>query len=217
MKQQRALRAAVVGMAMALGGPACAQAPVDDGKDRERIQAERAAVEAGYVQQVQLCAKKFIVTSCVDEARAKRHAALARLDQQQAALDQAQRARRAAERLQEIDSKNSAEEALRRDQAARERSTHRRDVEEPKPPTTPSSAAPAHAARAASSDAERADEEARARRAYDLKQLQAEAHRQEVERRNAERARKAKQGAALPTPESPAASKALPKTDAPTN
>jgi colicin import membrane protein len=203
---------------MVLSAVARADAPADDASARERIRAERAAAEATYVQQVQACSTNFVVTSCVDEARAKRHAALTRLDRQQLMLDEALRAQRSTERLEAIDSKVSGEEARRREEAARDRSANRRDTEEPKPVALPPSAVAPRPARAASDNAQRAAQEARARRAYELKQLQAEAHRQEVERRNQERARKANPGAPLPLPAAStgsAASGVLPKTDGP--
>ena len=212
-------RARLTVLALLLGAVARAQAPAGDAMERDRIRAERAAAEALYAQQVQLCSQKFVVTSCVDAARAQRHAELTRLDREQQLLDEAQRAQRAGERLQAIESKRSGEEARLREEAARERSAKRRDTRDPKPAAAPSSVAPPHAGRAASSAAERAEAQARARRAYELKQLQAEAHRQEVARRNEERARNANPAAPLPTPTaSPAsaASASPPKTDAPT-
>lgn len=199
------LRVGVAGLAFAwafgLAGPARADAAADDAKQRERIRTEREAVQATYRQQVEECNTRFVVTSCVDAARAQRHAALDKLDKQQLVLDEARRAQRAAERTEAIESKVSGEEARRREEAARERSATRRDApaDAAKPAASAASAAP-RAARAASTPAERAQSEARARRAYELKQLQAEAHRQEVARRNQERAKKANPGAPLPVP-----------------
>jgi len=222
MKPCRACRAGWVGLAVAFSALAWAATPADDAGDRERIHAERAAAEAFYVQQVQVCRAQFIVTSCINEARAQRHATLARLDQQQLALDEARRTQRATERVQGIDSKLSGDEARRREEAARERSANRRGGDEPKQAAPPASGAPPHKAKAAGDPAQRAELETRAQHAYELKQLQAEAHRQEVAQRNRDRAGKANPGAPLPTPgaasAAPAASAAsavLPKAESP--
>jgi|APFre7841882630_1041343.scaffolds.fasta_scaffold47399_2 colicin import membrane protein len=208
-------RTRLICLALWLGAAAQAATPSGDAMERDRIRAERAAAEAAYVRQEQLCSQKFVVTPCVNAARAQRREALTRLDRQQQVLDEAQRAQRASERLKAIESKESGEEARRREEVARERSASRHDTEVLKPATASASAAPPHAARAASSGAERTEQEARARREYELKQSQAEAHRQEVARRNEERARKGNPGAPLPTPAASAASATPPKTDVP--
>jgi len=213
MKPLRAGRAGLISIVLLLGAAVWAGTP--DTTERERIRAERAAAQATYSQQVQRCSKEFLVTACVDAARAQRHAHMMRLDKQQQALDEALRAQRASERLQAIDSKLDGEEARRREEAARERSAARRSAEDPKPTAAPASATAPRSARAASSTAERTAQEARARRAYELKQLQAEAHRQEVARRNEEHARRTSAGAPLPGPAASAASAAVPKTDGP--
>ncbi len=212
-------RARLTVLALLIGAAARAQPPASDAMERERIRAERAAAEATYVQQVQLCGQKFVVTSCVEAARAQRHAELTRLDRERQALDDAQRAQRASERLQSIESKGSGEEARLREEAARERSAKRRDIEGPKSAAASASAVPPRTGRAASSAADRAEAQARARRAYELKQSQAEAHRQEVARRNEQRARKGNPAAPLPTPSASSASAASaspPKADAAT-
>ena len=212
MKLHRVQRQVLILLALVSGAAAHAQLPADDARERERVRAERAAAEAAYVQQVQVCSRQFVVTACVDAARAKRHQVLTGLDRQQAALDEARRKERAAQRLEMIESKVSGEEARRREDAARQRSANRGDAGQPRPAPAPASAPPQHAQHAASPGAQRAEQEARARRAYELKQLQAEAHRQEVERRNEQRSRKAKPAAPLPLP---AASAVMPMAAAP--
>lgn len=213
MKASSTGRVGRITIALLLGVAARAEPASGDAMERDRIRFERAAAEASYQQQVQLCSKEFVTTACVDAARAQRHAALMRLDKQQQVLDDARRKQRASERLQAIDSKVGGDEARRREAAAQERSANRRGSEDPVPAVAAASAAPPHNARVASSGAERAALEARARRAYELKQLQAEAHRQEVARRNEEQARKAKPAVSLPVPPASAASAVVPKTD----
>ncbi|MBP6776561.1 MAG: hypothetical protein KA151_04815 [Piscinibacter sp.] len=178
-----------------------AQSPADEEAQLERIRTERAAADAAYERKVQECAQRFIVTSCVDDARAERHAQHLRLDREQQVIDEARRQRRAAVRQQAIDSKSAGDAARQREAAASERSQARPAASQPvaKAAPAPASAA-ARDAKPAPSAAERAEQEARARRTYELKQLQAEAHRREVEERNAERARKTNPGKPLPAP-----------------
>lgn len=190
-----------VGLAFGLAAMAYAQTPADGAAQIARIRAERTAADAAYDARVRECAGVFAATACIDAARAQRHAAHLRLDQEQRVLDDAQRQRRAAARQQEIEAKISGEEAARREAAARARSEARAAAasEPAKVAPQPASAA-SRPAKPEVDPAERAAQEARARRAYELKQLQAEAHRREAEERNAARARKANPGAPLPVP-----------------
>ena len=202
-RSSRLRRALCAALALFTWLAAQAQAPADEARQAERIRAERAAADAVYERKVQECAALFAVTSCVDAARAERHAVQVRLDREQQVIDDAKRQRRAAERQRGIDSKLAGEESAKRESAARARSQARPAA------SAPAKAAPAPASGASSAArsakpqpdaALRAEQEARARRAYELKLLQAEAHRREVEQRNAERARKANPGAPLPLP-----------------
>jgi hypothetical protein len=190
--------------ALASWSAACvhAQVPADEAEQRAAIRAEREAAEALYREREAVCAKKFIVSSCVEAARLERHDTIKQLDLRQAALDDAQREARAAQRRAEIASKQAGEEARKREAQARERSADAQRggvVKQPAPPAA-KPATPARAGKAQPSPQERAAEEARARHAYALKQLEAEARRQEAARRNAEHARKTKQAAPLPVP-----------------
>ena len=180
---------------------ALAQTPADEEAQLERIRVERAAADAAYQRKALECAQRFIVSSCVDDARAERHAQHARLDREQQVIDEARRQRRAATRQQAIESKSAGEAAREREAAASARSLARPATSQPggRSASAPTSAA-ARSAKPAPSAAERSAQEARARRAYELKQLQAEAHRREVEERNAERARKTNPGKPLPVP-----------------
>lgn len=208
--QRPHLHAAALGalaLCLALGARAQASAPngspaADEARAAERIRVERAAAQADYERKVQACAGKFAVTSCVDAARAERHATLARLDREQLAIDEARRQRRAAERRGAIEDKLSGEEAARREAAARARSDSAAAAGSvaPKAAQVPASGARVRQPKPEPDASQRAAEEVRARNAYQLKLLQAEAHRREVEERNADRARKASPGASLPLP-----------------
>lgn len=182
--------------------PARAQVPADEAEQRAAIRVERDAAEALYREREAACGTKFIVSSCVEEARLQHHDTLKQLDLRQAALDDAQREARTAQRRAEIARKKSGDEARRRDAQASERSAEAKRGGAVKQPaaSSASAATPARQGKAQPSPEERAAEEARARHAYTLKQLQAEARRQEAARRNAEHANKTKQAAPLPVP-----------------
>lgn len=202
MKTRPSLLAASRALVLVAAGSATtAFAAGSDKAQRASIRSERTAAETLYQQDLQACSTRFVVTACVDEARVRRHAKLSELDRQQEVLDEAERTERAAERRRSIEQKASGEEARQREEAAR--AAARPAADAPRAAASAASAANASSARAPRppvDPAVRAEQETRARHAYELKQLQAEAHRQEVERRNQERARKANPGAPLPVP-----------------
>ena len=188
-------------IAVAAAGSARAEDPTaEEIRTVKRIRAERAEADAAYERKVKECAQQFVVSSCVEAARAERHAAHLRLDREQQALDEAKRLRRAEDRRNAIEAKTTGAEAQAREAAAQSRSQARSASEPTRAAPVPASGAASHAAKPVPDAAQRAEQEARARRAYELKQLQAEAHRREVEQRNAERARKTNPGAPLPVP-----------------
>lgn len=213
---RRHLAIAVAALASWGAAGAHAQVPADEAEQRAAIRAEREAAEALYREREAVCAKKFIVSSCVEAARLQRHDTIKQLDLRQAALDDARREARAAERRAEIASKESGEESRKREAQARERRADAQRggvVKQPAPPAA-KPPAPARAGKAQPSPQERAAEEARARHAYALKQLEAEARRQEAARRNAEHARKTKPAAPLPVPGEETTSSAAKSSDA---
>lgn len=97
--------------AWSFGWPAVAVA--DEGSE---IAAQRAAVQARYVEREQACKVRFAVTACIDAAKRERRTALDALRSRQLALDQRRRQDRADTRRREL-----AEKAA--DDAQRERST----------------------------------------------------------------------------------------------
>jgi hypothetical protein len=186
-------RAAIACLAAVYGAPSFAD---DAAAERQRIRAERAQVQARYADTVRECNRRFVVTSCVEGARAERRQALNRLSNQELVLDQAERRQRAAQRAADIRAKQAHDEAapraLPRALAAPEpASAPRLHLRVPRAPTSaghPPKLSP--------------QEEARNRAAFEQRQREAEAHRESVERRNAERAAKAKQPSRpLPLPE----------------
>ena len=178
-----------------------------DAAERERIVRERAEVQAAFQREETACQQNFLVTPCVDAARKTERDGLARLRREEVLLDEQARRQRAAERTQAIRERIGAdEERSRKDAAAAASAPPRRaersdlaetpghappprhDLPTPQPPVDP-----AARAAAAQENAERAAADRRA----------AQAHREAVERRNAERAKEGKVVAPLPTPPTP--------------
>ena len=93
---------------------ALATAATDDTAERQRIAAERAVVEQRFNAALAVCQTRFMVTDCLDRARAERRQALDQLQRQTLLLDDEKRRARAAQRLQAIQ---------RRDAEASQRST----------------------------------------------------------------------------------------------
>ncbi len=179
--------------------------------ERDRIKTERDQTEAAYVKRERECREKFVVTSCIEQARRDRRQTMERLRQQQEVLDEAQRKQRAAQRVDDIRTKVSTEEAKQRESANKARPRR----------AEPASAAPAASAAAsgptaiviseppsavakpASANASVAEMHARKEAAYEKRVEEARDHRAQVERRNAEKAASGKAPAkGLPTPAS---------------
>jgi len=191
-------------LAAALPAVSAAFTPEEERIERERIKSERAQVEAAYATRERECRDRFVVTSCIEGARRDRRQALERLRRQQEVMDEAQRKQRAAQRMEDIRSKIVDEDSKRPAVTVRQRrdGKPRDEPADRSPPERSASAAgPARAASQATA------QETKRRLDYASRQQEAKAHREAVERRNAERAAKGKRPAAtLPVPASAAAS-----------
>lgn len=184
---------------------------VSDEGERQRIALERQQSDAEFSRADVSCRARFVVAACLDEARKQHRNTHERLRLQLNMLDEAQRKQRAAERVDAIRAKVSAEEADRREVEAQSR---RQAVEQPaasapsgsraravdvakpvKPAPAPHPRSePRNTKRPMATDAQRVSE-------YQARQRAAQAHRDEVERRNAARAASGKKPAApLPVP-----------------
>lgn len=206
---------------------ALVQAPAGPAGERQRISGERAAVEARFKEQEAACQQRFAVTDCVNEAKKVRRNSLASLQRQGDMLDDAQRKQRAAWQRENISRKlegaqarerevvqrgsgaaasapvasaaatsaQVASAAARADAASTPRSTRK---EKPREPTRTSKA---HKAPLRPSNAERSANEAGAQARGAARGQAAQDHREAVERRNAERAKRGKKVEPLPTPD----------------
>lgn len=106
-------------LAIWLALPAAAQAPDEAAAERARIASERSRIEAGFEQAKRACYGRFAVNDCLAEARSKRREGLAALRAQEITLDDAQRQRRAAERMKELDERRESQARELEDARAR--------------------------------------------------------------------------------------------------
>jgi colicin import membrane protein len=203
-------------LAAGLSDPVRAQVVDARASEQQRITAERAAAETRFAERQRECQQRFVVTSCVDDAKRERSAALSQLRRRQSLLDDGQRDARTAERKEAIRQRTNAEAARARetkDRAGREPGAlidHPRHAERPAEAASEASSKPARDAEARGiaplmkGSQRTAQEEERSRATFDAAQRAAAAHRAEVEERNAKRAARHKPAAPLPLP--PAAS-----------
>jgi colicin import membrane protein len=207
-------------LAGALAGAPPAQAAAADDAERHRIAEERAAIEARYVARERECRDRFVVTSCVDDAKAERRHALDALRARQLKLDEEQRRARTAERSAELAAK--AADDARREQERAGRAASAAAPREPRPleprhappagPAASTSAArhdrpvashaPAKKPGAGETAEQRRENEERHRASFETRQQQANQHRQEVLDKSAQRQKDRPPAAALPVPAS---------------
>ena len=212
--KQRFLISICVGLA---GQGAWPTEPLAPGVEQQRIDVERRDADAAFNRRELECRARFAVTVCIDEARKNHHQSLERLRLQQFALDEAQRKQRAAQRLQGIREKGSAGESSQRNEAMPERSRPeaqpalpgQRDSGGPggvpEPATVPLRAPEKMPKRSA--EANRTAVEAQRRAEYQARLDAAQAHRDSVALRNAQRRASGRAPAAgLPVPSAASAS-----------
>ena len=179
--------------------PAFAAEPAaDDAQRRQRLAAERAVAQARHEAAARECQDAFVVTGCLDHAKAERRRTLDRIARDEVALDDAQRRRRAEERRERIAAKQKA--------AAARAAASAPDVQLREPRAAmPASGAPRPSRRAEPrSPEEQAAEEAAAKERAEQSQRRREraaAHEEAVNQRNAERAARKPPAAPLPVPQ----------------
>jgi colicin import membrane protein len=168
-----------------------AQEPAEVAAERSRIAAVRAEAQARYAAEEKACYVRFAVTDCVNEARARRRDALAVVRQQELALNDAERRRRTAQRLRELEERAAERRQHEAQQRAKAPAEHKerqeresraadkaaeRQAREAAPPRQPApvqrpagpAVSPAEAARNAADHNERV-QEAQARKERVLK------------------------------------------------
>lgn len=190
--------------AVLLAPAAASAAPDETAVQLERITRERAQVQREAQAAQAACAQQFAVTACVDRAKAERRQRLLQLDRERAVLDEAQRKRRAADRLAQLERREAVRVQQQPKITVRSRASAASAAADPAsvPAATPLPAAePTRDSAAAAADAQAATRAAAAaRRASD-----AATHRRTIEQRNLERAKQRPPAPPLPLP--PAASR----------
>ena len=167
-------------------------------QERQRIAAERQHAEQRFEAARKECETRFAVSSCIEQARSERRRTLEQLSARQAALDDAQRRQRAADRMRSISEKaRLADERA----AAPAASAVVRARRAPPAPRTASSAPVEPLPQVTPQDA------AQRREAREQREQEAAQHRDAVLRRNAERDARKPPSAPLPVPSAPAASR----------
>ena len=208
------LRTASVIAAAMLSCTVAVATPANDA-ERARLVQERAAIEAQYTSRHAECSQRFVVTSCVDDAKRDRRRGLDGLRARQIVLDESRRKERSTARRSEL-SGNAAE--LARREAARvsrpapaasdaghdepSRSAQpRQSIGQRPSPAKRHVGADDRASGAKSADsADRQAKEGRSRATFDARKQQAAEHRDEVLDKAAKRAQEHKPAAALPIP-----------------
>ena len=170
--------------------------------EHDRIAAERATANARLLAQERGCAARFIVADCVDDARKAHRSTVKGLRDQEIRLDEAKR-QAAAEARRKTIAENAQAQQSRASDALPEtpkirvrREPYFAEPAANPPPdevTTKRSSAPGVRG-------DRSAVEQRNREKYELRQRQAEAHREAVARRNRERAVGGKTVPPLPAP-----------------
>ena len=182
-------------LAVALLAPAAASvAPDEAAAHLERIARERALVEREAQAAQAACAPQFAVTACVDRVKAERRQRLLQLDRERAVLDEAQRKRRAADRLAQMERREAA-------RAQQQPKVTVRTREAAAPASAPLNPQPATAEPPRRVATEPADAQATTRAAAAARRAsEAAAHRSAIEKRNLERAKQRPPAKPLPPP-----------------
>ncbi|MEO7337122.1 MAG: hypothetical protein ABIV63_11125 [Caldimonas sp.] len=185
--------------------------PSDSSQERERITRERTEADAKFAARQRECRKRFVVTSCLEEASRERRETESRLKRERNEIDDAQRKTRAAERSAEIVRRQKEKATDLPNQSDREPKSHTRSRSIPEQqtvrPTDLSVRAPkqrdpssVRLRPAPGSQLRSSDEAERSRAAFEERQRKANERREEVETRNAERLKRKPAAAPLPIP-----------------
>ena len=161
---------------------------------RERIVAERAEAQAKFADDERACRARFVVSACIEAARKEQRATLTRLRRQEVQLDEIRRQEAAAARAQAIRDKAAAAQARASDaslDAQRSDAPERKPRVAAKPGNT--DVLPKSPASGLTREAEHSNEAK-----FKAKARAAQAHREAVEQRNAQRAAQGKVAAPLP-------------------
>jgi colicin import membrane protein len=202
---------------LALLGFALAARAQDDpatAAERARLKSERATVELAFKAEEKACYGKFAVNDCLSVAKARRRTAMSDLRRQEISINDAERKRKAAQRIRDDEEHAAAER--RRDESQRAKAVEsdkqrQRDAADKaatrasQDATRPAKAAQRqeqlekHKAEQDAARSRKASEEAHNRERYERRLAQAEERRAKLEKKLAERQKPP--AAPLPTPQ----------------
>lgn len=165
--------------------------------EHDRITRGRAAANAVLAAQERDCATRFIVASCVEAARTGHRESLRELRQQALQLDEGRRRAATEARRKAIADKAQAQQVRASDAAPDAPRVRTRRAPSGQPAGATPDAVP-HAQAASETGASRRAVEQRSQEKVEAGQREAQAHRDAVERRNAERAARGTVAAPLP-------------------
>jgi colicin import membrane protein len=114
----------LLSLGLLLATHALAQSEPELGAERARIEAQRRQVEERFAAEEKACRARFAVTDCTNEASQRRREALQELRRQEVRINGIERERKAAERLREIEERQSPEKTQ---DAARKRAHAQED------------------------------------------------------------------------------------------
>jgi colicin import membrane protein len=194
MKTLLAAAALLIAALAQAQAPASAPDKPSSQAERERIAKQRQVAEAQYAQREAECKRRFVVTSCIDQARADRRQSLDNLHQQEIALDEVERQQRSAEHRRRREAK--AWEEINKP-APEPRLPREPKAREPKPLLPPSGGASRPA------PVDRSADEQQARERFEARQREAQAHKAEIEERNRKKAAARKPALPMPAASSP--------------
>ncbi|MEO7117205.1 MAG: hypothetical protein ABIZ18_15270 [Caldimonas sp.] len=208
-------RAVVISIAMT---SAIAQASPAEDAEQSRLVQERAAIDATYSARVNECQRRFVVTSCVEDAKRDRRHGLDALRSRQITIDELRRTERSAARRSELsalaaeqarrESERAARPAARASEPVAVHDEPTRSLEPRRSSMQRASGSKRPAARASGAEpgtkgsgaAERTASEGRSRATFAARQRQAAEHREGVVEKAAKRARQHRPAAPLPIP-----------------
>jgi hypothetical protein len=171
------------------------EAAQHDSARRAELHQQRQAIQKTYVKRQAECRDKFAVNNCLATARGEMQAATKSVREQELELNDAARERKAAANAQRLNDKAAA---------ARARQDATPPVAAHSPASGASRPAPAHGAGlpklSKPSTPRTTQDEAGARERFEARQRDIRAHREEVEKRNAARAKNSPATRSLPVP-----------------
>jgi hypothetical protein len=171
--------------------------PPEEAARREQLKQERSAIQQGYAQRQAACRETFAVTDCLNRARTDMHAKMKVVRAQELELDDAARKRRAQANAERLNAK--AETARARQESA----------SAPQAAEAPASGASRAAPKKRGFEADgmpkpttprTSEDEAQSRERFEARQREMREHREEVLKRNAEKAKSAPPAQRLPVP-----------------